>query len=186
MNVRKTVFGFAALFVVSSLQPAFAVPPQSGYDRLYQDKQAMDRLNPILGDWVFVEKYTGLYGEKVVNNVELKAVRIDCIVNISVMNNGSLREFYTIEYDPVRKVYRIFMSGADYMGDDPAYDAVNLNVTSGGISWSRPSAVNGKEEPSQASTYSLVLSGKQLVETEDLPILPLPDRSKTIYSFNRR
>ena len=185
MHLRIYVFGLAAILAVFASQPALAIPPPPTDSSLNQAREAVAKLKPILGDWKFTRSFIGLYGPET-TDIELKAIQIDYIVYVYVESNGTLGEFYTIEYDCDRKAYRITLGGVEYIGHDPALDAVDLKVSEDGVSWTLPNTVDGQEDPSQASTYSLKRSGDQLIENQDVPSWPYPKRDKNVYTFHRQ
>ena len=186
MRFGKYIFGFAALSAAFGFEPAFAIPPPPADSSLDQAREAVGKLKPILGDWKFTQSYTDNDRLDTTNEIELRAVQIDYIVYISVMYNNTLAEFYTIEYDSYKKSYRIFLGGVEYIGGDPALGAVDLDVSQNGISWTLPRIIDGKADPSQASAYSIQISGDQLIENEDVPSWPYPKRHKTVYTFHRQ
>ncbi len=186
MGLKSRILGLAALSAAFGFQPAFAIPPPPSDSSLNQAREAVAKLKPILGDWTFTRSHIDIDGRNTTNHIELKAVQVDYVVYVYIMDNSTLSEFYTIEYDSDRKSYRIFLGGVDYIGRNPSYDAVDLDVAQDGISWTLPTLVDGKEDPAQASTYSFKISGGRLIENEDVPSWPYPERFKTVYSFHRR
>lgn len=186
MRLWRNILGLAALSMAFGFQPAFAIPPPPADSSLNQAREAVVKLEPILGDWKFTQSYIDFDGRRTTNHIELKAVRVDYTVCVYVTFNDTLIESYIIEYDSYRKSYRMFLGGVEYMRPAPAYDAVDLNVAQDGISWTVPTLVDGKEDPAQASVYSIKTSGGRLIESKDVPSWPSPERLKTVYSFDRQ
>jgi hypothetical protein len=171
--------------MLSPALPALATPPPPPNRPLIDSMAAMDRFKPFLGDWILHESYIAPDGIRTNNKLELKVSRLDYVVTISVMYNGNLDQFYTIKYSPNEKIYRVFLCGSAYMGAGPEYDVVNLKMEGDRISWSRPGMSGGNLDQYQSLVYSLSLVDGKLIETEEGPSWPRPERIKRVYTFNK-